>query len=57
MAKLTREKVLAIRGDARALGEIAAGYGINKSSVSLIKSRKSWAWLPETGASSRTQGQ
>jgi hypothetical protein len=45
-AKLTEQDVLAIRADPRLHREIASAYGISRSRVSTIKSRKDWAWLP-----------
>lgn len=40
---LTEMDVLAIRADARKLRDIAAAYGIGKSTVGYIKSGKNWA--------------
>lgn len=45
-AKLTEQAVSAIRADQRLHREIASAYGISRSRVSAIKSRKDWAWLP-----------
>lgn len=45
-AKLTEQDVLAIRADPRLHREIASAYGISRSRISTIKSRKAWAWLP-----------
>jgi hypothetical protein len=45
--KLTEAEVLAIRADTRIQSEIAAEYGIKPSTVSDIKMRKSWGWLPD----------
>ena len=44
-AKLTEVKVRAIRADERTYREIAADYGIDRSTVSDLKSRRRWAWL------------
>lgn len=46
-SKLSAAQVYAIREDPRPQKEIAADYGIARPSVSLIKSRKNWGWLPE----------
>lgn len=47
-AKLTKEQIYAIRADTRLLREIAADYGISSQrTVSFIKSRTTWAHLPE----------
>jgi hypothetical protein len=45
-AKLTEQAVLAIRADTRLHREIALDYGVSRSRVSTIKSRRDWAWLP-----------
>lgn len=42
-AKLTREAVLAIRSDGRAQVVIAAAHGIDQTTVSNIKVRRTWA--------------
>ena len=42
MAKLTEEKVVAIRADKRLQAVIAAEHGIHQSLVSYVKSRKIW---------------
>ena len=44
-AKLTAEQVLAIRADARSNREIAAEYGMDRTQIANIRSRKQWAWL------------
>ncbi len=44
-SKLTPEQVLEIRADNRMQRQIAAAYGIDQSSVSLIKRRINWAHL------------
>jgi hypothetical protein len=41
-AKLTRERVEAIRADGRLHREIAADYGVDRSTVSQIKRGKIW---------------
>lgn len=41
-AKLTEEQVRAIRADPRKVRDIAPDYGIGKSTVSYIKTRKIW---------------
>lgn len=46
MVKLVASQVRAIRKDTRLCREIAADYGINPSHVGLIRSRKTWRWLP-----------
>ena len=46
-AKLTREKVYAIRADTRLQREIAADHGIDRRTVSDIKRHKRWAHLPD----------
>ena len=45
-AKLTAEQVRAIRHDQRTQVAIAADYGIGQHTVSAIKRRKTWNWLP-----------
>jgi hypothetical protein len=42
MAKLTNEKVLAIRADSRVAREIAVDYGISREMVGAIKRRHNW---------------
>jgi hypothetical protein len=46
-AKLTQADVLAIRADPRLQWEIAADHGVDRTVVSDIKQRKTWAWLPD----------
>ncbi len=45
-AKLTAEQVMAIRGDCRLQRVIADDYGVHKSHISNIVTRKTWAHLP-----------
>jgi hypothetical protein len=47
ISKLTEAEVLAIRADTRIQHVIAAEYGIKPATVSDIKRRKSWGWLPD----------
>ena len=47
-ARLTPEKVLAIRADPRSQVVIAAEYGIGQTHVSKIKSRETWKHLPDS---------
>lgn len=42
-AKLTEEKVLAIRADQRIQRLIAADHGVSQRSISLIKRRETWS--------------
>jgi hypothetical protein len=44
-SKLTEEQVRAIRVDQRPQKEIAAEYGIDRATVSDIKTGKSWSWF------------
>lgn len=45
-AKLTEDDVRAIRADrTSSQREIAARYGVHRSLISMIRSRKRWAWL------------
>lgn len=44
-AKLTEDQVRAIRADPRKLRDIAPDYGIGKSTVGYIKSRKIWGHI------------
>jgi hypothetical protein len=44
-SKLTRKQVRAIRRDTRIHEAIAADYGVCRANISVIKSRKKWAWL------------
>lgn len=44
-AKLTEDKVRAIRSDARPHKSIAAQYGVNALSIGRIKNGHSWAWV------------
>lgn len=41
-ARLTETQVRAIRSDSRKHQEIAESYGVNRSTIGLIKSRKTW---------------
>lgn len=45
-SKLTPAQVIAIRADTRRHGVIAAEYGVGKGTISVIKTRRSWADLP-----------
>lgn len=45
--KLNSQAVRAIRVDPRPQQKIADDYGINQVTVSLIKRRKTWAWLAD----------
>jgi hypothetical protein len=45
-AKLTDERVIAIRADTRKLGEIAKAYGVSESLVSMIRTHTIWRHLP-----------
>lgn len=47
-AKLNRYQVWAIRVDPRPYAAIALEYGISVPTVSNIKTRRSWAWLPDS---------
>ena len=47
LSKLTSFEVLAIRKDARHRREVARTYGISPGTVSDIKTRRSWSWLPD----------
>ena len=49
-AKLTIADIYAIRSDPRLQREIAAEYGVSKAHVGRIKTRRSWAHLPEQAA-------
>jgi hypothetical protein len=44
-ARLTEAQVLNIRRDTRKQDAIAAGYEIDRATVSRIKSGSAWAWL------------
>lgn len=44
-AKLVPEQVIAIRADERPLMEIAAEYGVDRSTIRDIKTRKNWKHL------------
>lgn len=44
-SKLTEDEVLAIRADPRGPIVVAREYGISKSTVKDIRSRKIWSWL------------
>lgn len=46
-SKLTEGDVRAIRTDTRSQYVVAADYGIQQTTVSAIKARKSWAWLED----------
>ena len=46
-AKLTEQQALEIRADTRTGRAIATDYGISKTAVHLIKTRQSWAHLPD----------
>jgi hypothetical protein len=45
-AKLTARHIVDIRADMRPQSVIAPDYGISRSNISLIKSRKTWAHIP-----------
>lgn len=45
-AKLTEDEVRAIRIDMRSQRKIASDYGVNKSTVSNIKTMKTWKQVP-----------
>lgn len=45
--KLTPEQVRLIRSDQRRQKDIAADYGITQSAVAHVKTRRSWAHLPD----------
>ena len=47
LGKLTEPQVLEVRADHRLLREIAADYGVSEPTVSMIKSRTTWAWLDD----------
>jgi hypothetical protein len=42
-SKLTDHQVLCIRSDARSYRDIAPDYGVGKSTIGYIKSRKTWS--------------
>lgn len=44
-AKLTEQDVIAIRKDVRSQKEIAIDYGVNRTTISNIKSQRTWTWL------------
>jgi hypothetical protein len=44
-AKLSREDVLAIRGDPRTATAVAKEYGVHNATVSQIKRRKTWGHI------------
>ena len=46
-SKLTAIEILLIRADNRLHREIATAYGVNRQSISAIKSRKKWRHLPD----------
>ena len=46
--KLSESQVLAIRDDLRSLKEIASDYGIDPSTVSLIRNKKRWVFVKST---------
>lgn len=45
--KLSLEAVKAIRADNRTHKEIAETHGVSQSTVTMIKQRKRWAWVPD----------
>jgi hypothetical protein len=45
-AKLTEAQVLAIRADPRLQREIATEHGVSHKTISNIKHRRRWGWLP-----------
>ena len=46
-ARLTIQQIQAIRRDARFQREIAAAYGVAQSTISVIRSGKTWSHLPD----------
>jgi len=44
-SKLSEDQILLIRQDNRLQAQIAEDYGISRTTVSVIKSKKSWEWL------------
>jgi hypothetical protein len=46
MAKLTEAEVIAIRSDTRNQKEIAEAYGVNQRTISCIKLRQTWKYIP-----------
>lgn len=44
-AKLTEEQVLAIRSDSRSCSMVAREYGMNKSTINHIRTRRRWAHI------------
>lgn len=44
-AKLTNEKVLAIRADGRPIAEIAADHGVTSQTISHIRTRRTWTHI------------
>jgi hypothetical protein len=44
-AKLTVQDVLAIRQDGRKQNDIAATYGVDRSTISLVRRRKIWEYV------------
>lgn len=44
-ARLTEQQVIAIRDDPRTQRAIAAAYGLAKSTVGYIKSKRNWSYL------------
>lgn len=45
-SKLTSEQVLAIRADTRTQSQIAENYGVLPQTISRLKLRIDWGWLP-----------
>jgi predicted XRE-type DNA-binding protein len=56
-AKLDEDKVQQIRADTRPQRQIAKDFGISRSAVSEIKTRKKWKHVPERQASQSTNGE
>lgn len=44
--KLTEEQVQSIRNDSRPIRVIGPEYGIHPATVTIIKKRRNWKWLP-----------
>ncbi len=50
-AKLTDAQVMEIRDSVLSVPQLAKGYGVAKSTISNIKARRAWVWLPTQPAS------
>ncbi|WP_424624465.1 HNH endonuclease signature motif containing protein [Achromobacter marplatensis] len=55
-SKLNAEQVLAIRADPRRMRKIAADYGVSCTSISEIKSGRSWSSLPNPTTPEKDHG-